>query len=89
MRMGLLAADSVLDATGEARWVKQLFVADNSALANRLGGPNPSLTSHALATRTSENIFRTYFGGDPWVGHESPVVSIDDRVTAAVVARGL
>ncbi|HEX3539601.1 MAG TPA: GMC family oxidoreductase N-terminal domain-containing protein [Acidimicrobiales bacterium] len=89
MRMGLSAADSVLDANGEARWVKQLFIADNSALANALGGPNPTLTTQALATRTAEKIFQTYFGGEPWVGHENPVVSIDDRVTAAVLHRGL
>jgi len=89
MRMGSSEADSVLDGTGEARWVKQLFIADNSALANGLGGPNPTLTSQALATRTSENIFRTYFGGDAYVGIETPVVSIDDRVTMAVLSRGL
>ncbi|WP_068161696.1 GMC family oxidoreductase N-terminal domain-containing protein [Rhodococcus phenolicus] len=89
MRMGASPDDSVLDATGEARWVKRLFVADNSALANSLGGPNPTLTTQALATRTSEAIFRTYFGGDGWVGSEDPVSSIDDRVTAAVTAGGL
>jgi choline dehydrogenase-like flavoprotein len=65
MRMGLDAADSVLDEQAEARWVKRLFVADNSALANALGGPNPTLTTQALATRTAEKIFRTYFDGDP------------------------
>ena len=69
--------------------MKRLFVADNSALANSLGGPNPTLTTQALATRTSEAIFRAYFGGNAWVGSEDPVSSIDDRVTAAVVARGL
>ncbi len=89
MRMGLSAANSVLDANGEARWVKHLFIADNSALSNALGGPNPTLTNQALATRTSEKIFRTYFGGDPWVGHESPVTSIDNKVTMAVLSRGL
>jgi choline dehydrogenase-like flavoprotein len=89
MRMGLSEADSVLDASGEARWVKGLFVADNSALPNALGGPNPTLSSQALATRTAENIFRSHFGGDPWVGHENPVVSIDDKVTAAVISRRL
>ncbi|MBH0118045.1 GMC family oxidoreductase N-terminal domain-containing protein [Rhodococcus sp. HM1] len=89
MRMGTSGNDSVLDATGEARWVKRLFVADNSALANSLGGPNPTLTTQALATRTSEAIFRTYFGGDAWVGREDPVSSVDDRVTAAVIAQGL
>jgi choline dehydrogenase-like flavoprotein len=89
MRMGLSADDSVLDDTAEARWVKRLFIADNSALANALGGPNPTLTSQALATRTAEQIFQRYFGGDPWVTRESPVTSIDDRVTQAVIARGL
>jgi choline dehydrogenase-like flavoprotein len=89
MRMGLDASTSVLDADAEARWVKRLFIADNSALANALGGPNPTLTTQALATRTAEKIFQRYFGGDPWVGHEAPVVSTDDAVTQAVIARGL
>jgi choline dehydrogenase-like flavoprotein len=89
MRMGLDAADSVLDGTGEARWVDRLFVADNSALANAAGGANPTLTTQAVATRTAENIFRRYFGGDPWVAKEAPTSSIDDRVTQAVLARGL
>jgi choline dehydrogenase-like flavoprotein len=87
MRMGTSASNSVLDASAEARFVKRLFVADNSALANSLGGPNPTLTTQALATRTAEKIFTTYFGGDPWVLHESPMSSIDDRVTAAVFRR--
>src|SRR5262245_52509179 len=86
MRMGLDAADSVLDEHAEARWVKRLFVADNSALANALGGPNPTLTTQALATRTAERIFRTYFDGDPWVHREAPISSIDCAVTAAVSA---
>jgi choline dehydrogenase-like flavoprotein len=89
MRMGLDAGDSVLDAEAEARWVKRLFVADNSALPNGLGGPNPTLTTQALATRTAEKIFVRYFGGDPWVGQESPVSSVDDTVTRAVIALGL
>ncbi|RJQ81495.1 GMC family oxidoreductase [Pseudonocardiaceae bacterium YIM PH 21723] len=89
MRMGMSEADSVLDASAEARWVKRLFVADNSALANGLGGPNPTLTTQALATRTAETIFRRYFGGDPWVAREAPVVSTDDRISAALAARGL
>ncbi|HEX9381744.1 MAG TPA: GMC family oxidoreductase [Gaiellaceae bacterium] len=84
MRMGSSDRDSVLDAGTEARWVKRLFVADNSALANGLGGPNPTLTTQALATRTAEKIFVRYFGGDPWVGRESPVSSVDDTVTRAV-----
>lgn len=40
-------------------------VAGNSALANALGAPNPTLTTQALATRTAEKIFTLYFGGDP------------------------
>jgi choline dehydrogenase-like flavoprotein len=89
MRMGTSEADSVLDADTEARWVKRLFVADNSALANGAGGPNPTLTTQALATRTAERIFVRYFGGDPWVGQESPVSSVDDTVTRAVLGAGL
>jgi choline dehydrogenase-like flavoprotein len=87
--MGLSASGSVLDADAEARWVRRLFVADASALPNALGGPNPTLTTQALATRTAEKIFVRYFGGDPWVRHESPVSSVDDKVTRAVEAVGL
>ena len=89
MRMGEDAADSVLDESGETREVKRLFVADGSALANSLGGPNPTLTIDAVATRTAEKIFRRYFGGDPWVRSERPVSSIDPQVTKAVLARGI
>jgi choline dehydrogenase-like flavoprotein len=89
MRMGISADDSVLDDAAEARWVKRLFIADNSALANALGGPNPTLTTQALATRTAEKIVQRYFGGDPWVGRESPIVSTHDAVTQAIIARGL
>lgn len=53
MRMGGREEDSVLDESAEARWVKRLFIADNSALSNSLGGPNPTLTTQALATRTA------------------------------------
>jgi choline dehydrogenase-like flavoprotein len=84
MRMG-----TVVNTDAESYGVERLFVADNSALPNALGGPNPTLTTQALATRTAEKIFVRYFGGDPWVGHESPVSSVDDTVTAAVVAAGL
>jgi hypothetical protein len=69
--------------------VKRLFIGDNSALANGIGGPNPTLTTQALATRTAEKIFRRYFGGDPWVKKRSPISSIDNRVTKAVIAAGL
>jgi hypothetical protein len=85
MRMGIDENNSVLDANGQSRAVKGLFVADCSALANALGGPNPSLTCQALATRTAEKIFRLYFDGDGWVHRESPISSIDDRVTRAVL----
>lgn len=89
MRMGTDEADSVLDDQGEARWVPRLFVADNSALANALGGPNPTLTTQALATRTAEAIFRRYFGGVSWVCREAPRSSVSRRVTRAVLERGL
>jgi choline dehydrogenase-like flavoprotein len=89
MRMGASAADSLLDGGAEARWVKRLFVADNSALANGLGGPNPTLTTQALATRTAEKIFRRCFDGDPWVRKEAPVSSVDPAVTRAVIERRL
>ena len=89
MRMGSDPSNSVLHKSGEARFVKRLFIADNSALPNGLGGPNPTLTTQALATHTAESIFHKYFGGDRWVHHSSPVVSTDHRVTKAVRARGL
>ena len=89
MRMGSDPSNSVLDASAESRFVKRLFVADNSALANCLGGPNPTLTNQALATRTAEKIFTRYFGGDPWVRKEAPLSSIDGKVTKAVRKRKL
>jgi len=85
MRTGTDPADSVLDAHAESRWVDRLFVGDNSALANALGGPNPTLTTQAVATRTAERIVSRYFGGDPWVRTQSPVSSLDDRVTSGVL----
>jgi hypothetical protein len=57
---------------------------DNSALANALGGPNPTLTCQALATKTSAAIFVNEFGGSPWVNGGTPVVSTDPRITAAL-----
>ncbi len=89
MRMGHDAADSVLDATGEARFVRRLFVADNSALPNAIGGPNPTLTTQALATRTAEQIFVRYFDGDPYVRTGSPTVSTDPRITRRLIELGL
>ena len=84
MRMG-----AVVGGDGESFAVQRLFIADNSALPNALGGPNPTLTTQALATRTAERIFVRYFGGDPWVGREPPMSSVDDTVTQAVLAAGL
>jgi len=84
MRMGLSAEDSILDSHAEARSIKRLFIADNSALANGIGGPNPTLTTQAIATRTAQRIFTRYFGGVPWVQSETPVSSIDPKVTHAV-----
>ncbi|GGS54969.1 GMC family oxidoreductase N-terminal domain-containing protein [Actinokineospora fastidiosa] len=89
MRMGADPATSVLDADGRSRWGDRLYIADNSALANSVGGANPTLSTQALATRTAEKIFQRHFGGDPWVHTEAPVSSIDDRVTRAVIERGL
>ncbi|MPZ66354.1 MAG: GMC family oxidoreductase [Pseudonocardiaceae bacterium] len=89
MRMGESERDSVLDSNAEARWVKRLFIADNSALANSLGGPNPTLTAQALATRTAERIFQQYFGGDPWVVDGQPVVSTDPRISRRLAELGL
>lgn len=89
MRIGHSPADSVLDLNAEARAVKRLFVADNSALANGIGGVNPTLTTQALATRTAENIFEKYFDGRAWVQRESPTSSISSDITRAVMQRGL
>jgi choline dehydrogenase-like flavoprotein len=89
MRMGLSGNDSVLDANAESRAVKRLFVADNSALANSLGGPNPTLTTQALATRTAEKIFQRYFGGEPWVRSHAPVISTDHRISRRLAELGL
>jgi hypothetical protein len=87
MRMGHDPADSVCDGNGAARAVRHLYIADNSVLANSVGGPNPTLTTQAVATRTAEKIFTLEFGGQPWVSRESPVSSIDPIVTRAVVER--
>ena len=89
MRMGANASDSVLESGGEARFVRRLFIADNSALPNSLGGPNPTLTTQALATRTAERILSRYFGGHRWVHNESPMPSTHLRVTRAVRSQRL
>lgn len=56
MRMG-----HVVDENCEAFQVKRLFLADNSVHVNSLGGPNPTLTTQALATRTAEKVIQKYF----------------------------
>jgi hypothetical protein len=87
MRMGISASDSVLDQWGQSRWVQGLYVADNSALANSLGGSNPTVTTQALATRTADRIYSTVFGGENYVGVSPPVVSTDDRITHTIASR--
>ncbi|QLD86573.1 GMC family oxidoreductase [Natronomonas halophila] len=56
MRIG-----KVLDAGGEAKNVDRLFVADHSALANGVGGPNPTNSGQANALRTADHIAERYF----------------------------
>lgn len=56
MRIGV-----VTDTNCEAFQVKRLFIADNSVLYNGIGGPNPTLTTQALATRTADKIAELYF----------------------------
>ncbi|MFD1851397.1 GMC family oxidoreductase N-terminal domain-containing protein [Oceanobacillus bengalensis] len=56
MRMGY-----VVDTSCEAYQVERLYIADNSADYNSLGGPNPTLTTQALATRTAEHLANKYF----------------------------
>lgn len=56
MRMGY-----VTDTNCEANQVKRLFIADNSVLYNGIGGPNPTLTTQALATRTAVKMAELYF----------------------------
>ncbi len=56
MRMGY-----VTDSDCEALQVKRLFIADNSVHYNSLGGPNPTLTTQALAVRTAEKLVKKYF----------------------------
>lgn len=60
MRMGNDPKASVVDASCESHHVKGLFIADNSVFANGLGGPNPTLTAQALATRTADRIIERY-----------------------------
>jgi hypothetical protein len=41
--------------------VSRLFVADHSALANGVGGPNPTNSGQALALRTADVVAKRYF----------------------------
>ena len=84
MRMGLDPSDSVCDEWSKARAVDNLYIADNSMLANGAGGSNPTLTTQAIVTRTAERIVTEHFGGEPWVKGNAPVVSTDPRITAAM-----
>lgn len=59
--MSTMRIGYVTDTDCEAKQVKRLYIADNSVLCNALGGPNPTLTSQALATRTAEKIAAKYF----------------------------
>ncbi len=56
MRMGF-----VVDTNCEAYQVKRLYIADNSVLYNGIGGPNPTMTTQALATRTADKLWEKYF----------------------------
>jgi choline dehydrogenase-like flavoprotein len=86
LRIGARIRDSLLDEYAESHAVRGLFVADNFALPNSLGGANPTLTTRALATRSAKRIVRRYFNGSAWVGKVEPVSSIAPAVTAAVAA---
>jgi choline dehydrogenase-like flavoprotein len=59
--MSTMRIGYVTDTNCEAYQVKRLFIADNSVLFNGIGGPNPTLTTQALASRTSEKIIQQYF----------------------------
>jgi choline dehydrogenase-like flavoprotein len=61
MRMGRDPATSVVDDACEAHLVRRLFLGDASPFPNGIGGPNPTLTIQALATRTAAKIVERYF----------------------------
>jgi choline dehydrogenase-like flavoprotein len=56
-----MAMGRVVDEACEAYDVDRLFVADHSAMANGVGGANPTNTGQALAARTGERIVERYF----------------------------
>ncbi len=59
--MSTMRIGYVVDTNCEAFQVKRLFVADNSVLYNGIGGPNPTLTTQAMAARTADKIRSLYF----------------------------
>lgn len=59
--MSTMRIGYVVDTNCEAFQVKRLFIADNSVLYNGIGGPNPTLTTQAMAARTSDKIRSLYF----------------------------
>lgn len=61
MRMSDESSKGVIDTNCEAHDINRLFVADHSALANGVGGANPTNTGQALAARTAERISEIYF----------------------------
>jgi hypothetical protein len=79
----------VLDENAKSRFVDGLYIADNSAVANALGGPNPAVTRQALAAGTAEKILVNEFGGTPFAATGSPTVSTDPSITAALAPVGL
>jgi choline dehydrogenase-like flavoprotein len=74
-----MALGKVLDSGGEALSVDRLFVADHSALANGVGGANPTHTGQALALRTAEHLADRYFDGvaDPIPADPTPATADD------------
>ncbi|MDO9355373.1 MAG: GMC family oxidoreductase N-terminal domain-containing protein [Solirubrobacteraceae bacterium] len=86
MRMGLDPSNSICDEWSKARAVDNLYIADNSMLANGAGGSNPTLTTQAIVTRTAERIMTQHFGGEPWVKGNAPVSSTDSRISDAMDA---
>jgi choline dehydrogenase-like flavoprotein len=62
MRMGTDPSSSIVDGDGESHGVQRLFIADTSIFANGIGGPNPTLTAQAVATRVAEKVVARYFG---------------------------
>jgi choline dehydrogenase-like flavoprotein len=61
MRMGFDPSTCVVNPDGEAFGVQRLFVCDTSVFPNGIGGPNPTLTAQAVATRIADRIVARYF----------------------------